>query len=258
MLLLLYYLQLPQQVRRRTTILNRILILPGCACLIWIIILLFATYTNGHTLFTETITHSSLMNDSLRPLTLSTGLVALFSTTFLFVCRIIQIQVILEERRQYKGCWKMMVRYYWISGSISSLCLAAGLIKLDGAFHTFTIGLGCSLQLLLNFVLFVLTFKERWILYKETDKMYAADLVIGALNSCLILVSFLIFQIYQFEECDDLEDGAPCVMSSLPNLMEWVGFTLTLCAVWIVYIAFYYDPKAYLQITKWWIKLVEK
>lgn len=231
--------------------LNRFLILPPITTVIWIGILLYSTYSNGHTVFTGTITETSFWNKDLRNLTLSATLVAVCSSTLLYICRIIQIQVILQEREQYTGCWKWCVRCYWTSLMICSFFLCAAVIQLSGAFHTVAVGLGCLFLLFLNCLVLVFNFKEKYILYKKTGKMYVVDTVIGVIMYVLVALSFVIWQIsFHTTDCD--YDGESCTLSAVPNFLEWFAFILTALGIWIVYIAFYYDPKLYLQLRRWW------
>ena len=224
----------------------------------WIGLLLFSTYTNEHTVFTESTTVSAFMNESLRPLTLSATLVLICLLAVIYFCRIIQIVVILEERGQYKGFWKAMVLCYSISGCLGALFFAATVIQLRGTTHGIFGAVACLSLLFEHFCYFTLTFKERWILYKETGRMYAADVIIGILDYIVIMVSGFIFFIYYAIECDDEGSGEECTMSPFPNFMEWLGLICTAFIPCIVSSGFYYDPKAYLQIKKWWMSSVEK
>ena len=238
--------------------LNRLLMLPLVTVCIWIGVLLFSTYSHGHTVFSDTMTCTSLWNQDMRALTLSASLVAIWLSISIYICRIIQIQVILEEHGQYKGGWKIMVYCWWISIVLSAISLSAGVILLYGAIHTITIGFGCFSLLFLITLYIILTCKERWILYKETGTLYMIDIVLVTLAFMLVIVAFCIWQSAFHVYCDGVEGGHTCILPPIANLMEWVGFTITAFGIWIIYIAFYYDPKAYLQIRKWWMKMVER
>ena len=80
---------------------------------------------------------------------------------------------------------------------------------------------------------------------------FGVDLIIGTVAYSVVAACFSIFQIGYHNECDDLEGGETCTMSAIPNFAEWLGFIVTALSICIMYIAFWHDPKLYLQIKSW-------
>ena len=134
---------------------------------------------------------------------------------------------------------------------ICSLCLSAAVVQLEGAFHYVATAFGALSLMFLNSVNIVLTFKERYILYKESDTFFGFDLFLWIIASCIVAVCFIIFQVGSHTECDDLEGGEACTLSATPNFAEWLSFVVIVLSIWILRISFYYDPKLFLQIKRW-------
>ena len=110
---------------------------------------------------------------------ITTGIAAVLSS-FITICRVIQIQVVYDERDMYSGCWKVLNRISAALNIIGHLCLFLMTVFVDGNAHLTLAVIGVTFMLFFTMITSVLSIKERLVLYRLFGETYYVDALLQA------------------------------------------------------------------------------
>jgi len=221
--------------------------------IIWISVYLLSTYTAGDNIFSGSISETALRNHSMRIwVVISTGVSTVLSS-FITICRVIQIRVVYEERSLYQGVWRLLNRLGATLNIIGHCCLFLMALFVDGTLHLALAVLGVMFMLVFTLLSGILTVKERLVLYQYCGESFFVDAIVQGLFAAISTIAGIFYIVLWLEDCSDKDD---CDVRAAGNCAEWICFFAMNVVRSSFVITFSHDEQALLEIERWWALIV--
>ena len=219
----------------------------------------YATYSGGGTIASDTITETALDNEDTRALIVITTFFSCLIFMFLSICRVVQIRVAFEAQNQYSGKWKILNRVAGALSVIGFIFMFLVSVVVHGAPHQVLLGFAMSCLFLCIWIAVALTVKERKSQYKSTGDVYIWDIVCQAGLSMLSTVCICIYMGYYINDCmsKGLSGADGCKVGGVGNVAEWIGFFGMNMVISTFALTFQHDD-SYHSIQEWWMVSLRK